>query len=185
MGLDSVEYIMSLEDAFELEIPDADAAQIATPAQLIDYLCRRLGEVPTGPPLVQSAFYWLRRGLAEELALPRRTIHPASTVAQLTNRTEADLWRVVAERLAVQPKLLSEAPLLRWLATLVGGRDRTVGELAQFVAIKQPAAFKREADGWTRTQITEVVFRLLERQTGRQLGSAQLHSHLVHDLGLG
>ena len=64
MGLDLVEYVIAIEAAFEIDIPDADARHLETPAKLIDYLCARLGESADGPPLVQTAFYWLRGALA-------------------------------------------------------------------------------------------------------------------------
>lgn len=38
MGLDSVEFVMAIEEAFGLDVPDADAAQLLTPRMLIDYL---------------------------------------------------------------------------------------------------------------------------------------------------
>src|ERR1043166_3354713 len=99
MGLDVVEYVMAIEEAFEIDIPDADAVHLETPAKLIDYLCTRLGESADGPPLVQTAFYWLRRALADELAVSRRRIRPATTIGELTDRPENDVWRGVARRL--------------------------------------------------------------------------------------
>ncbi len=37
-SLDTVELVMALEDAFDMEIPDADAAKITTVAQAIEYV---------------------------------------------------------------------------------------------------------------------------------------------------
>ena len=185
MGLDIVEYIVAIEEAFELDLPDADVAHLVTPAQLIDYLCARLGEAHSGPPLVQSAFYWLRRGLAEELAVPRLTICPASTIARLTDRAEAEVWAAVARRLAVNPKFLTHSPLPRWLARLVRDADRTVGRVAEDLAMFHPAAFRRGAGGWTRAQVMEVVLRLLEYEIGIAVTPTQLHYTFVGDLGMG
>src|SRR2546422_11739363 len=42
MGLDLVEFTMAVEDAFQIPIPDRDAADIRTPGQLVDYLLGRL-----------------------------------------------------------------------------------------------------------------------------------------------
>ena len=185
MGLDLVEYVIAIEEAFEIDIPDADAVHLETPAKLIDYLCDRLGESADGPPLVQTAFYWLRKGLAEELALPRGRIRPDSVISELTDRPENDVWRAVAARLEVNPKFLTHSPVVKWLAKLVRGPGRSVGDLAKQLAMQHPSAFKREGEGWTRAQITDVALQLLEYETGIAIGVAQLHASFVRDLGMG
>jgi hypothetical protein len=185
MGLDLVEYVIAIEDAFEIDIPDADTIRLDTPAKLIDYLCARLGASPDGPPLVQTAFYWLRKALADELAVSRNLIRPATTPSVLTNRPENDVWRAVAARLEVNPKFLTHAPVAKWLAKLVRAPGRTVGELARQVAMLHPSAFKREGEGWTRTQIEEVALRLLEHEIGILGLPAHLHASFTRDLGMG
>ena len=185
MGLDLVEYVMAVEEAFEIDIPDADAVHLETPAKLIDYVCARLGESADGPPLVQTAFYWLRRALADELTVPRGSIGPDTTIADLTERPEKDVWKAVAGRLEVNPKFLTDAPVEGWLAKLVRARGRSVGDLAKQLAMVHPSTFKRAGEGWTRAQITEVALRLVEYETGTAIGGAQLHSSFVRDLGMG
>ena len=185
MGLNIVEYVIAIEEAFEIDIPDVDAVHLETPAKLIDYLGARLGESADGPPLVQRAFYWLRRALADELAVSRNVIRPATIISELTDRSENNVWREVASRLKVNPKFLTHAPVAKWLAKLVRAPGRTVGDLAAQLAMLHPSAFKREAEGWTRTQITEVAFRLVEYETGTTIGSAHLHSSFIRDLGMG
>jgi hypothetical protein len=185
MGLDLVEYVMAVEEAFEIDIPDADAVHLETPAKLIDYLCARLSEASDGPPLVQTAFYWLRRALAEELGIPRNRIHPATTIGQLTDQPENEVWRAVARRLAVNPKFLTHAPVAKWLAKLVRAPGRSVGSLAEQLAMLHPSVFKRRGEGWTRVQITEVALRLVEYETGIAVGPSQVDASFVRDLGMG
>lgn len=185
MGLDIVEYVMAVEEAFEIDVPDADAVSLDTPAKLIDYVCARLGESPDGPPLVQTAFYWLRRALAEELCVTRSAIRPATTIRELTERPEDDVWKAVAGRLAVHPRFLTHSPAARWLAKLVRMPGRRVGDLATQLAMSHPAAFKRGGEGWTRVQITEVALRLLEHETGLSLNASHVHASFVRDLGMG
>lgn len=185
MGLDLVEYVIAIEEAFEIDIDDEDAVHLETPAMLIDYLCERLGASADGPPLVQTAFYWLRRALADELAISRNGIRPATSITELTSRPENDLWRGVASRLEINPRFLMHAPVAKWLAKLVRAPGRTVGDLATQLAMLHPSAFKREAEGWTRAQITEVALRLLKHETGVAVGPSQLHASFVRDLGIG
>jgi acyl carrier protein len=42
MGLDSVELVMEFEDAFEMDIPDADAGKLQTVGDVTEYVWRRL-----------------------------------------------------------------------------------------------------------------------------------------------
>jgi hypothetical protein len=48
-----------------------------------------------------------------------------------------------------------------------------------------PSAFKREGEGWTRAQVTEVALRLVEYETGIVVGASQLNASFVRDLGMG
>jgi hypothetical protein len=112
VGLDMVEYVMALEDAFELTIPNTAAELLSTPAQMIDYVCQRLGEVPDGAPLVQIAFHRLRAAVASELGVPRSSIRPETSMAVLapSNRTDT-FWPTVARRMHIEPSLLSHVPM--------------------------------------------------------------------------
>ncbi|MGC4114212.1 MAG: hypothetical protein QM765_06245 [Myxococcales bacterium] len=47
MGLESIEFIVDLEKAFGLSIPDGDVAW-RTGRELVNYLCRRIPEVDPG-----------------------------------------------------------------------------------------------------------------------------------------
>jgi hypothetical protein len=46
MGLDSVELILAIEEAFALEIPDRDVRDLVTVGQLRDYVAARTGCAP-------------------------------------------------------------------------------------------------------------------------------------------
>jgi hypothetical protein len=185
MGLDLVEYLMAIEDAFEVAISDAEAERLETPAKLIDYLCAQLGTSPDGPPLVQTAFYRLRAALALELDVERAQIRPESTVAQLTERPENDVWEAVARRLGISSRLLTRAPAARWLARLTHAPVRSVGTIAKQLAMLRPVALKASSPGWTRAQVTEVVLRLLEHEIGISVGPQDLGLTFVRDLGMG
>ena len=134
---------------------------------------------------MQTAFYWLRRALADELVISRSQIHLSTTVEELTRRPENEVWTSVARRLEVNPKFLTHAPVAKWLAKLARAPGRTVGDLASQLAMLHPSAFKREGEGWTRAQITEVALRLVEYETGMSIGPAQLHASFSRDLGMG
>ncbi len=48
MGLDTVEFVMAVEDAFQLKIPDAKAQKMLTPRQVVDYVLACLESAQQG-----------------------------------------------------------------------------------------------------------------------------------------
>ena len=48
MGLEAVEFILDLEKAFGLSIPDRDVRSWSTGRDLVRYLCRRMPEIDPG-----------------------------------------------------------------------------------------------------------------------------------------
>ena len=86
MGMDLIELVMEVEDAFALPIPDGDAEHLWTVGQTHAYVVRRLRE--RGPPepgvcASARAFYRLRRKLSAVYGLPRAAVSPASRVGEL------------------------------------------------------------------------------------------------------
>ena len=185
MGLELVEYVIAVEEAFEIAIPDADARRLETPNKLIDYLCARLGESADGPPLIQTAFYRLRNAIIEELGVERSGVTPQTILSELTDRSESQVWDAVARRLEVRRKVLTHAPVVGWLAKLVHAPGRSVGDVAKQLAMLKPVALKPRNATWTRAQITEVATRLLEHEAALTIDSSQLDAHFIKDLGMG
>ena len=48
MGLEAVEFILDLEKALGISIPDRDAASWGTGRGLVSYICRRMPEIDPG-----------------------------------------------------------------------------------------------------------------------------------------
>lgn len=185
MGLDLVEFMMAIEDAFEIAIPTSDAPQLTTPAQLVDYICDRVEIGDDGPPLVQVAFYRIRRALIEELGVPRDVVHPETRIADLTDRDEFDVWRAVAIRLGIPAKILTHAPTPRWLTNFTPAPKRAVGVVARQLAMLRPAALKTSHCGWSRRDVSEVAVRLLEFEIGTAVRAGRMDATFVRDLGMG
>ena len=92
MGLDSVELVLEIEEAFNVEIPDADAQEIRTVGELIHCVRSRL---PRGPVCLTSrTFYRLRREILQLLPLARDQIRPGSRVDEIIPKSKRRLvWR--------------------------------------------------------------------------------------------
>ena len=186
MGLDLVEFAIAVEDAFELPIPDADWESLRTPRAVIDYLESRLAVTASAPPVVQTSFYRLRRAVASELRRPRRDIGPSTALAELVvDRPISDVTRAVAARLGLEPRDLSHSPVRGALSHLRLAPPRTLGAVAEELAMLRPAKMRPKHSGWTRAQITEIVLKLLEHETGIDRARVSLDSDFIRDLGMG
>lgn len=83
MGLDTVELIVALEDAFGIEIPDHAAVHLTTPRKVTDYVLCELKLVEQAPCMSQQAFYLLRRNLIPILGVGRAEFRPATRLEEL------------------------------------------------------------------------------------------------------
>lgn len=83
MGMDSVEIVMEVEDAFDICIEDAQAEKITTPRQLIDLIEHKVANVRTPICLTHRAFNLLRAFLMRRHSLPRLKISPDAEMGQL------------------------------------------------------------------------------------------------------
>lgn len=185
MGLDGVEYVLALEDALELPIPDADMRNLTTPRKLIDYLCVRLGESTDGPPLKQRAFYRIRTALSEEIGVSRKLIEPSTRLADLAvTRSSTQIWAAVGARLGVSTKDFLSPTIVDWFRDPLHD-SRSVGVMAEDLALHRPVALKRGEDGWTRAQVTETVYRVLDSVIMFDARPAGLDAQFVRDLGMG
>jgi acyl carrier protein len=83
MGLDGVELIMAVEEAFGVSISDEEAGQIRTPRQLCDVVAGKVRTVEPSVCLTQRSFYLLRRTFRGKLAVPRSRFRPETPLEQL------------------------------------------------------------------------------------------------------
>jgi acyl carrier protein len=85
MGLDTVELVMEVEEAFGITMSDEEAEKIQTVGDLYRYVLARLDRpVLTTPGCLSAAvFYRLRRQLMGRFRVERRRIRPASPLDDL------------------------------------------------------------------------------------------------------
>lgn len=88
MGLDAVEIVMAVEDAFDIRIENSEAEIIRTPRQLIDLVWSKVAHADSATCLSHRAFNRLRELLIRRCALPRRVIVPAASIATLLNSSQ-------------------------------------------------------------------------------------------------
>jgi hypothetical protein len=102
MGFDAVELVMTVEEAFGLKIPDAQAEKIRTVGDLKHWVLARLNVVEdeTSRCLSAATFYGFRRGLVDQFGLDRRCVRLdsglESLIPQANRKSE---WQRLGERM--------------------------------------------------------------------------------------
>ena len=183
MGLDQVELIIATEAAFGVQIPDADAATIATPRQLIDYLAERLPAPGEPVCLTQRAFYRTRAVCSARFGMPRAELHPTSRLADVLPRTgRRAAWHQVGVDLGAERwPTFWEA---HWIGRRFGMGPQTLGDVAVYLATWYPARVRGPDAGWTRTDIERTFIALLEAETGIDMRRHSLDARFSYELGL-
>jgi hypothetical protein len=94
MGLDVVEIILGIGEAFEIEIPDHEAEKLSTVGQLYAFVVSRLAFNESRRCPSSAVFYQARRALIDRYGLQRRSIAPATTMEALlpASRRRSDCY---------------------------------------------------------------------------------------------
>jgi acyl carrier protein len=87
MGLDGVEIVMKVEEAFGISIDDGEAGKIATPGQLIDLVLSKVGRTVDEACLTQRAFHRVRAALMRHMGVSRKQIRPDVLLGSLFPRS--------------------------------------------------------------------------------------------------
>jgi hypothetical protein len=83
MGLDVVELVMEIEEAFDIVIPDRDGERIRDLGDLYQFVLKQMGRRRGGPCLSSVTFYRVRRALVEAAGVERHGIAPQSRLEDL------------------------------------------------------------------------------------------------------
>ena len=108
MGLDLVEVVMEVEDAFGISISDEDVPTLETVGSLHEYVSKRLGKRLKTPCLTAVAFYRLRRSLMSILGVSRDKLRPSTDLRLLIPvRNRRAVWRRLQASLGLELPQLS------------------------------------------------------------------------------
>jgi hypothetical protein len=188
MGLDVIEFMMAVEDAFQFRFSDEECVDLTTPRRLIDFLTANL---PTAAQYVcpsQRIFYRLRTSLTKRLGCSRSTFHPnTSLLCLIPSAMKKTVWQEVRQDLG--PTGMPHWPRLDspgWFDWFRTARIDTLREATVWLAAHTPGAWKivqgHEA-GWTRDQVAEAVHRLIEENFGIQRPHYTEDSRWTEDMG--
>lgn len=107
MGLESVELVMEVEEAFGFSIRDEDAATFYTVGQLYDYIMAHRFEGKQPGCLTSVTFYRLRRALMSVLWIARRDVRLSSDLNAVIPARRRQVWSDLQEAIGLRlPKLV-------------------------------------------------------------------------------
>lgn len=182
MGLDIVEFVAGVEEAFGIRIPDEVAPSLATPRRLIDYVHGRLPRSPKPRCLSQRAFYAIRRELARRVGAPPSHLRPSTELlCVLPSHNAQTVWLEVGESLGWP----------HWPRAGGGGffariffpsRPRTLGDVARHAATFTPGVLKPGGEGWAWCEVAAVIDGLMRYHFA--VRDYSLDDSFVEDLGL-
>ncbi|HEX8337263.1 MAG TPA: hypothetical protein VF621_11080 [Pyrinomonadaceae bacterium] len=182
MGLDGVELVMRVEETFGIAIPDEVASRLVTPNDMADFIMTQL-EVSGEPQpcLTQRAFHTLRRGFVRTLRVPRRSFRPdALLVGLLPDDQPGDAWERVGREVGLKewPSVFRPG----WLRSFIPHQCRSVRDLVDYVLAHDPRSLKGGERRWTRAQVRDVLWRVIEDETAVKDFTGE--SRFVDDMGL-
>jgi acyl carrier protein len=182
MGLDMVEFVLSVEEAFDLRIPDDVAGFLTTPRQVIDYLHGQLPQSTERTCVSQRAFYALRREVCERVGTPEARLRPTTPLADILPPAgdRGRTWAGVGNALDVRN--WPRAGPGRWPRSLGGPRVQTLGEAARYASVRMGFRLKRPGEGWTWEEVAAVVDRLMREEL--PIDDYSLDDEFIKDLGL-
>lgn len=89
-GLDTVAFMMQVEDCFEISIPDHDVEKMKTVGDVFAYVRERVPANSSNECLTAKIFYRLRRALMHLTRRPRGSIRPDTALDDLLSETDRE-----------------------------------------------------------------------------------------------
>jgi len=103
MGLDAVEIVMAMEDAFDIRIEDSEAEQLLTPGDVINFVALKTSGSQATDCLTQRAFNRLRSGFIRHGGQKRVEIKPKAKIGELISRdSRRQIIRQILDEIGVE-----------------------------------------------------------------------------------
>jgi acyl carrier protein len=177
MGLDTIELVMEVEDAFEFGIPDEDAEKLLRCGDLHAYIVQRLRPLGDLPCHSAAAFHRLRRVLLRCLPLERKQVRPGALIHRLMGEAHAHRWASIARDLGLDGHYS------------FGGKTgiyppatfTTLGNLARRMAFPNWSGRPMPHDPFA-VEVWEKLRRIISKQFGVRIDDIRPELHFINDL---
>ena len=118
MGLDALELVLAVEDAFSFSIPDADAAGLDTVGKLYDYIITHRFQGQQEACLTSVAFYKIRCAMMSVLQVARKDVLVSSELSTLIPVRRRQAWRDLEKETTLRLPELRRPVWVTFLAAL-------------------------------------------------------------------
>jgi acyl carrier protein len=120
MGLDGVEMVMAIEEAFDIQIEDSEAEKLVTPRMVIDCVLSKVAVANSTACLTQRAFNLFRKALLRDGGLKRSDITPGARLSLLIPKTHRTGWiQKFMPEMGIKERLHLTRP--NWLTAVLFG----------------------------------------------------------------
>ena len=176
MGLEGLELVLATEETFAIAIPDAVAAAIQTPAELIEFIAANVPIATSRECLTQQLFYRLRRGFRSQVPLMAGRFDLDTELAGILHKNQwHDAW--LAIRAASGDSSWPES--VPWPGFFRDG-PKTVRQLLWHLVATLPRPSQGES--WSRVRIEAEVRRIVAEVLGKK--DFDLSAKFIGELGV-
>lgn len=127
MGLDTVELVLAVEEAFQIHISDEEAGNVSTAGELNALIVSKLRGRTSEQCLTSAAFYRTRRAIIDSLGVSRREVKPSARLDQIfPRRRRREHWRRVQNAMTLDLPALQH-PVSLQIGLITTGVTATVG----------------------------------------------------------
>jgi len=163
MGMDSVEAILSVEDAFGIDIPDEAATNMLTFQNLIDYIVEHVPTMPQEKCHTQRIFCKLRRAFRNQIPALAGDFRLQTKLKNILHKDQwSKVWTAVREEAGESywPEMIP------WPGFLLKRGPATIRELVYHIAFNLPKPDAKLGEPWTRERIALEIREIISDVLG-------------------
>ena len=131
MGLDAVEIVMEVEEAFDITLDDTEAMSARTPRDLIELVQAKVARVDPSVCQSQRAFQFVRHHLMQHRGLTRAQVTPAKRLDTFIARDQRQAFlRQLAADIGAgspPPDLVRPPGVVKWVGAVAVAAGSLVG----------------------------------------------------------
>ncbi len=196
MGLDSVELIMSVEDKFGIEIPNAECEKINTVEDFANVVFKMISTQPTDKCLTQIIFYQIKK-VFKKLKINNIEIKPDTKLSDILplselksnwDKIETELGLKLPELVALDfnPNLDSYVKFLG-IRTIKRKKPVTKGTIRQLIDWIISLNFEQIIDInkiTSKYEVERIISGIISKNMGIPISEIEPKHSIVDDLGI-
>lgn len=180
MGLDGVELIMEVEEAFGINIPDEMATDMLTVQNMINYIADHVPTILQEKCQTQQIYYKLRRAFCNLIPALIVDFRLQTKIKDVLHRDQwPKIWATIREQVGEDywPETIP------WPGILLQQGPATVRELTYYVAFNLPKPNVELNEPWTKERIALQVRDIVKDYAGN--ASFRQSDEFYRDLRIG